>query len=841
MVNLPSNRYPNAQRRNLPTDRTERFMDDEHTADHAFKPDPVPSSYPTLQWDRGGPQEFWHGPLYIHEKIHPAVLIQSALKDSPGRQTDLFAQFNGLPDNAIYEQYNHQGYWQNRMIHGDARRVMASLADREGLSGQVQMVYIDPPYNIKFSANFQLRTDETETSENGDAIPHDPLATKAFRDQYQGKINTYLDNLYQQLTLTRELLTESGSCFIQIGPENLHQVACLMAEVFGYENHVATIPYVTSTNQSTRMLPEIGNWILWYAKNKPKAKYNQLYQPLNRREKVEHMSFHAMCELPDGTQRNLSSQERLNPDLLPSEARLFRTMPLDSTHPSETDRSEPFEWNGQVYHCHPGSHWRVSHEGLRSIASQNRLVISSNNSIAFKKYEEEVPGRLINAMWNNLGAPQDKRYIVQTPDKAIERCILMTTDPGDLVLDPTCGSGTTAYLAEQWGRRWITIDTSRVAITVARQKLTTSRYDYQLLQDSPAGAKREAELSGNEPVTPTGRKDVALGFIYPRIPRVSAATLAYDIKEYIYLVDQPEREPGKLRVCSPFTVESDSRASTTGTDADLPIAEANSQTREQILAALPIAGINYRGGHWQVNDLEPYPDSPIITHTATLTESSTSERRQAAIYIAPEDSTVSTIHIRHAASEAAQLIPQRDTLLTIAFAYEAPVTDSEYDRMGRIQAIHAEANKDLTIPGLTNSPDDSAFVVVSDPDVDLRPLPNGQLELEVRGIDTYDPRRRTVTSGDVGDIYCILTDTDYDGLSFRARRINLPNQWKDKQLERLKRDLAKHIDGTHWDRLFTATTIPFDPPTEGKVAVKVIDRAAMETMRILDAPQPIGR
>ena len=751
----------------------------------------------------------------------------------------MFAHFNGLPENAAYERYDHQGYWQNRMVHGDARRVMASLANREGLSGQVQMIYIDPPYNIKFSANFQLLADETETAESGDATPHDPTAIKAFRDQYNGKINTYLDNLYQQLTLSRELLTESGSCFVQIGPDNVHPVACLMAEVFGHENHVATIPYTTRTNSSTRMIPEIGNWILWFAKDKPNALYHQLYEPLTREETLEHMTWRAMYELRDGSARSLTAKEKDNLELLPEGAKLFMRMPLESSHTSKTGRSEPFIFEGKSYPCSPGNHWRVGHEGLSKIAAMGRMIITDTGQLRWKRYEDEIPGRTINAVWMNLGSPQDKRYIVQTPDAAIERCILMTTDPGDLILDPTCGSGTTAYLAEEWGRRWITIDTSRVAIAVARQRLTTSRYDYYLLQDSEAGAKREAELSGKEPIAPTGAKDVAAGFVYPRIRRVSAATLAYDIEDYTYLVDQPEKEPGILRVCSPFTVESDSQAASIGTNDDNPITEANSKTQEQILEALPITGINYRkgrqNGHWQVNDLEPYPDSPTVSHTATLTESTTNERRRAAIYIAPEDSTVSTIHIRHAAEEAAQIVPQISTLLTIAFAYEAPATDREHTRMGRIQVIRAEANKDMTIPGLANSPSDSAFVVVADPDVDLRKTSSGQLELEVRGIDAYDPRQGTVVPGEVKDIYCILTDTDYDGLAFKARRINFPNRTKDRQLERLKRDLSRHIDNGRWERLFTATTIPFDPPTEGKVAVKVIDRAAMETMVILDA------
>ena len=837
MVTLPSNQFPTARRTNLPTDRTERFMNEQEAADQAFQPETSQSSYPTLQWDRTEPEDFWHGPLYNHEKILPAALIQSALRDSQEQQSDMFAQFNGLPDQANYEWYEHQGYWQNRMIHGDARRVMASLANREGLSGQVQMIYIDPPYNIKFSANFQLRVDEIETAENTDSMPHDPLAVKAFRDQYRGSINTYLDNLNQQLILARELLKNTGSCFLQIGPDNLHQVACLMTEVFGPENHIATVVSQTAMNHSTRMLPEIGNWIIWFAKDKKMAKYNQIYEPLSRTEKIEHMSSYAMCELPDGTARNLTSEEKANPDTLPKGSRLFERMGLISSHPSPTGRSEPFTWNGTTYKCPPGNQWRISHEGLETLGQLERLVATATGGLRWKKYEEEIPGRPIHAIWSNIGAPQDKRYIVQTPDTAIERCIQMTTNPGDLVLDPTCGSGTTACMAEKWGRRWITIDTSRVAIAVARQRLATSRYDCYLLQDSAAGARREAELSGKSAVTPSGQNDVTKGFIYPRIQRVSAGTLAYTKEEYIYLVDKPETEPGKLRVCSPFTVESDSKAPTIGTDQDIQAAETNSPTRDQILEALPITGINYRTGKWQVNDLQPYPDSSVITHTATLTEAQTNERRHAAIFIAPEDSTVSSGQIRQAAFQAANIAPQRDTLLVIAFAYEAPTTEGELDRMGRIQVIRTEADRDLTIPGLESKPDDTAFVVVSEPDVALRSTPTGQLELEVLGIDTYDPRQSIVKAGDVKDIYCIMTDTDYDGLSFKARRINFPNQTTDKQLERLKKDLARHIDSQRWEQLFSPTTIPFDPPTEGnKIAVKVIDRAAMETMRILEVP-----
>ena len=365
----------------------------------------------------------------------------------------------------------------------------------------------------------------------------------------------------------------------------------------------------------------------------------------------------------------------------------------------------------------------------------------------------------------------------------------------------------------------------------------TNRYrppDYFLLQDSEAGAKREAELPGAQPLTPSGTKDVSKGFIYPRIRRVSAATLAYDIEEYIYLVDQPERTPRKTRVCSPFTVESDSRAAALRTDEEVKDSVQESPTRDQILEALPIAGIRYGNDHWAVTELESYPHTSIVTHIATLRERKSGKKLRAGVYIAPEDATTSPQHIRQAVREIPNMVPKRDTLLVISFAYEAPATAGECQNMGSVQIIRAEANKDLTIPGLRHSPSDNSFVVVGEPDAELRPTPNGQLELEVHGVDTYDPKINSIRPGEVKDIHCIMTDTDFDGLSFKVRWINFPNQTKDRQLERMKRDLQRYIDDRKWNRLLTAVTIPFDPPESGQVAVKVIDKAGMETMRVME-------
>ena len=651
--------------------------------------------------------------------------------------------------------------------------------------------YLD---NIKFNANFQLKTDEIEVSESGDALPHDPMAVKAFRDAYAGNIHTFLDNLIEQLTLARELLTESGSCFVQIGYENVHEVACLMNEVFGKENHVATIPYITATNQSTRMIPQIGNWILWFAKNKEVSKYNQLYAGNTRKEIIDLMNQRFIrYETPGKKDQRLDQKQIEKPESLPRESKIYDIRPLTANaHGVENANTQPFKLGQKEYKCPQGQQWRVNHEGLRKLAEMNRLSEGSSGQLYWKRYEDEIPGRTLIAKWEDAGRIQDKRYIVQSPDRTVERCILMTTNPGDLVLDPTCGSGTTAAMSEKWGRRWITIDTSRVAIAVARQRLATSRFDYFLLQDSEAGAKREAELLGAKPLIPSGTKNVQKGFVYPRIPRISAATLAYGIEEYIYLVDQPEQDPKKVRVCSSFTVESDSRANALRTDEDAPENHHDAQTRENILEALPVAGIRFGNDRWQLTDLEPYPNSDMISHTASLREEKSGEKLQVAIYIAAEDVATSPNHIRQAAMPVPNMntTPKRDALLIIAFGYEAPATAGEYQQMGNVRIIRAEANRDFMIQGLKNSTEDNSFVVVGEPDVEFRPAPNGQLELEVRGIDTYDPRQNSVRSGSVRDIHCIMTDTDYDGLSFRVRRINFPNQTGDRQLERMKRGPA---------------------------------------------------
>ena len=514
---------------------------------------------PALSWHRGEETDditTSATPLYIHEKIHPGAFAQSLRQ--PATPLPLFSDYDNLPENAAYEWYEHRGNWQNRIVRGEARHVMASLLEKEGMSGQVQMIFFDPPYGISFRSNMQASTRSRNVGEASKDLPADRGVIQAFRDTYRNGIHSYLDNILRIAVHARELLRDSGSFFLQIGDANVHRLAVVLDEVFGAENRVATIPFVKSGGTSSKTLPSVADYLLWYAKEREYLKYRQLYEPLSRKQKIVHMSSYAAVELPDGRSRRLTAEERESPDAhLPDGARVYRRMRLASPGVSTTGRSEPYEWNGTVFPCPPGEQWRVSPKGLDRLAANGRLdAASSDGLLGWKRYEDEVPGRRINNLWHQQMSPSDLHYVVETAESAIERCILMATDPGDLVVDPTCGSGTTAYVAEKWGRRWITTDCSTVAVSLARQRLATGVFDYHLLQDSAEGAEKEMKLAGktltgNE-IREFGDRDYglnpALGFVCERVPTVSAAILAYDEDAApTLLVNRPVRKRNTVR------------------------------------------------------------------------------------------------------------------------------------------------------------------------------------------------------------------------------------------------------------------------------------------------------
>ncbi len=819
---------------------------------------------PRLSWGREDAEDFTVDahPLYIHEKIHPKSFIDSLTRTPADRREVQFLfrdAYNNLPTSAAYEWYQHRGNWQNRLIRGDSRRVMASLARREGLAGRVQMVFYDPPYGISFQSNFQPSTRSRSVKEGAKDIPGDPGMVQAFRDTYRNGIHSYLDNIWRNTRLIHALLHESGSLFLQIGAANVHRLAVVLDEVFGAENRVATISFAKTGGSSSKTLPEVADYLLWYAKEKPALRFFQLYEPLNLKEKIEHMSSYAMVELADGTVRALTSDERESPEsALPQGSRTFRRQRLTSLNPSTTGRSEAFRWRGRDFPCDSGRHWSVSHLGLERLATRNRLV-ATGDRLSWKWYADEIPGRPITNLWHIQMPPNDLHYVVETAESVLERCILMATAPGDLVLDITCGSGTTALVAERWGRRWITCDAAGVPIALARQRLATAIHPYYLLRDSPEGEVeekrlREAEpslsLSKSEPSTsglaPSYRHDPALGFVYERVPSVSAASMAYDKpRDPTLLVNQPLRKRGVLRVSSPFTVESESpyRYLPAGSDG-LTAQRLDSDAVTAVRDALVSAGVVVPGQRQRLrlSDLEAWSGGRLVTHLATQASSGERQGARVAVAILPDDITASGTLVTRAANEAVQ-IGDGDvtTLLVIAFGFETG-TGAGLEQRGRLQVLRAQANRDLTIGNLKDSQHDHAFVLVGEPDVQVvaAPRPAGYWTCEVLGFDVFDPTTGNLRAGKPEDISCWMLDTDYDGQSFFAHRMHFPGGEQDRQIRRMLKRLESRVDPHAQEAMFSLTSTPFPTPASGQICVRIVTHTQAEMATVVEVPGDAG-
>ena len=820
-------------RPNLPTDQTEAFMDDADKEPVSYSPPPRQPGGPLLSWDRADNLDDLATeatPLYISEKIHPSAFVEQLRSLEPA---PLFGDFNNLPADAAYEWYQHEGNWSNRLIRGDSVRVMASLLAKEGMEGKVQMIYMDPPYGIGFKSNLQIATDDRNTPANETALPADPTFVQVFRDTYQNGIHSYLDNLYRNFVYARDLLAESGSIFVQIGNENVNRVALVLDEVFGAENRIAQITFSKRGSSSARQIPEVADYILWYANDIDAVTYHQLYERLSRRETMALMSSYVMVELPDGSSRSPTATERDDPNQLPRNSRIFSRMRLTSQDVSSTGRSEPYIWKedgGRTYECPLGEQWRVSHDGLDRLAELTRLVPSAADTrLSWKRYEDEVPGRMINNLWAQQMSAADLHYVVETAASTVERCILMSTDPGDLVMDLTCGGGTTAYVAEQWGRRWITTDTSAIPLAIARQRLLTATYDWYHLQDSAEGAAEEAKLSG-QPADPSvqgdGSRNPRNGFVYERVPRVSAAILAYDQPaDPILLVNRPIAKRGVVRVASPFTVESHSPWRYVAPEALSEGGGEQLDTRQRIIDAIQVSGVAAAEGRLTIEDVKDWGEPALVTHTCVSIDAE--GRTRTALAVAPDDQTAGEEFIARAAEQARERRLRR--LIVIAFNFDASV-HSGAQRQGALEILKAQANRDFQIPGLKDAPEDHAFVMLGQPEIALHNEPHDRLSVEVLGYDTYNPATGNVERGAARDINCWMLDTSYDGKSFYARRIHLPNSSGDKRIQRLKRALGKRVDPDLWAAMQSMRSAPFPRPTaeHPRIAVRIITRTGVE-------------
>ena len=813
-----SYRHTKSRRTKIPTESDDRYMADEERKSATFYPDIRSNdSMPRLSWRRNTDKKDIAReahPLYIQEKVDPSWFVNHLVDQTPGEQTHLFS-FNGYPEDAKYNWYRHRGNWSNRIIHGDTSKVMASFLHREGMKGEVQMIYFDPPYGINFENMFQVSTKNTKGG-----APSDSKSKRAFRDTYKDGVHSYMDSIYRIAAYSRMLLKDSGSFFLQIGSEHVHRMAIILDEIFGSENKVVTIPFATTSSSSSNILPDVATWLLWYAKDKSQLKFHQLYEPLTRKEQIEHMSFHAMVELSDGNIRTVTQYERENPDSLPESAHLFKRTYLASQGISTTGRSEPFVWKSIQYNCPKNSHWSVSHNGLKRLGDLNRLVPTEDGGLYWKKYSNEVPGRKINNIWHAQMYASDKHFIVETAESVIERCMLMTTDPGDLMLDPTCGSGTTAFVAEKWGRRWITIDINPIQVSLCRQRIITAINDWYLTQDSYEGRSEESKLAGTEPPTVHDshghQYDPSSGFVYERVPYVSAATLAYD-KKYnaVHLVNQPLKKRGMKRISSPFTVESASPHKYV-TPHEY---ENQNDAFPTILEAIGVAGIIIpgSGNRWHLEDANAWPNGTVLTHEARLRETG----EKVAMVLLADDNTAGVNLINHAAEETSGY-PSIKKLFVLAFEFEATAYDKQTEKRGKIQIYKIKINNDLSLKELMHKKDDSSFVMLGEPDVDVKQHGKNKWTVQINGYDTFNPETGMVNSGSADNIDCWMLDTNYDGQSFFARRIHLPDKKNDRQIKNLKNKLAKKINDDHWNAMVSLKSIPFNTPKSGRIAVRIV-------------------
>jgi adenine-specific DNA-methyltransferase len=849
---------------NIPTHELRDFVKDDEVAPKTLLYPRDPSLDPQLVWKGKDEQDRQDlavpvVPIYIQEKIHPQALVENlretAKKGEPEPELSLFADFNGITDfDKKVDFYHHEGRWSNRMILGDSLLVMTSLAEKEGLKGRVQCVFFDPPYGIDFGSNWQVSTRKRIVQDGKpEHASREPEVVKAFRDTWTLRIHSYLSYLRDRLTAARELLTETGSVFVQIGEENVHVVRSVLDEVFGADNFMAQVWFRKKTMPlGTRFLEGMGDYLLWFAKQKedtnrrPVAKYRKLFRKMD----YGPDSGFPFCELPDG--RRLSVGDAIEAEgQFPEGARLFGSKSLEPSGPMQSGMF-PYEFEGKVYD-HPTNGYGVPRAGMDRLKWARRLI-SAGKLLRYALFAEDKPVADLTHPWTDTVGARDKVYVVQTNVEVVRRCILMTTDPGDLVLDPTCGSGTTAYVAEQWGRRWITADTSRVALALARTRLMSARYPYYLLADSPEGLAKEAELTGVIAPLYQTQGDIKKGFVYERVPHVTVTSIANnpeitegmardDIEAAIrkraeveLLYDYPYDDAKRVRVTGPFTVESLSPHRVLATDEERPASEvagrrdpASEQFETMVIANLRKAGIQgtTKGQRIKFEKLDLFAGTWL---QAAGEYEESGERRRVAISIGPEHGTVGPLQVKEAAKEAVKGVGF-DTLVVCGFAFDPHVAE-EAKRYGKLTVLAARMNPDLAMGDelLKKTGAANLFMVFGEPDLKVETAKDGMLSIEIRGVDVYDPTTGEIRSSSTDDIACWFIDSDYNGESFFVRHAYFTGA--DEPYEKLQRALRAEIDEVAWRSLYSTKSRWFGRPSTGKIAVKVINHYGDEVLKV---------
>lgn len=775
--------------------------------------------------------------LYRHEHIAPETLIKNLYKvtETKSDQMDLF-DINELFGNALEkdelekvgEYYHHQDGWTNRLIQGDSQLVMASLLEREGMAGKVQTIYFDPPYGIKYGGNWQIKLNNRDVKDGKDeALTGEPEQIKAFRDTWELGIHSYLTYLRDRLLIAKELLNESGSCFVQIGDENIHLVRSVMDEVFGSDNFFSLITFKKTLPLGSSGLAGISDYIIWYAKDKEKIKYRQLYS----NKPIGQGTGYTWLEFEDGSRRKMTSEEKNNPLLLPKNSRVFFTSALASSGYTSTCMFD-FEFEGKKYSCGKKS-WRTNEAGIQKLIERKR-IIAPGNLPCYILYHDDFPIQEIPNLWDDTHGASDIKYIVQTSNKVIQRCILMTTDPGDLILDPTCGSGSTAFVAEQFGRRWITIDTSRIALNIAKQRLMTSIYPYYKLYDNDT-------------------HDIRQGFIYKEICRITLGSIANnEPASTVNIYDEPYEDRKKLRVSGPFTVETLQNfepVSPDELDDEVRVNEEDGAFEEVIKQHLISAGVKNgrKDEHVVFSRIELLSHSYL--HAEGFYQTAKGEAK-AYFHIGPKFGTVSKKSVSEAVKEC-QGRGDAAWLVILGFSFESDIQGSvQTMSVGNFEVTKARIHDDLLQEGLKKKPAKSAasFVTIGEPDIAVHKDGN-MVFVEIQGLDIYDPIKDEVKPRNVNDIAYWMVDDDYDGSNFVVKQVFFCggdkdefDRWRKGLSEAAKQETKRNAEKTlrieieeeAFDRLYGHVSHPIEiKKRDQKLAIRMISQFGEESTKVI--------
>lgn len=776
--------------------------------------------------------------LYRHEHIAPETLIKRLhrVTEEKSSQIDLF-NVNELFGNAlnkdeiekVSEYYHHQDGWTNRLIQGDSHLVMASLLEREGMAGQVQTIFFDPPYGIKYGGNWQIKINERDVKDgNDEALTGEPEQIKAFRDTWELGIHSYLGYLRDRLLIAKELLSESGSCFLQISDDNVHLVRSIMDEVFGSENYINLIAFTKTQPLGSTYLPVTADYIIWYGKNKDFTKYRQLFL----KKEVGKDTGYKFIELSNGERRNLTTEESKDLSLLPKNTDFFTLGNLASTGVTQSCLYD-FEYDGRTFSPKSKS-WKTNKQGMENLIKNKRIYITGNTPMYVQKFSD-FPVKTLGSYWDDTRGEMNMEYVVQTSVEVIKRCILMSSDPSDLVLDPTCGSGTTAFVAEQWGRRWITIDTSRIALNIAKQRLMTSIFPYYLLHDEATG-------------------DIRQGFKYKTVPHITLGSIAQnEPAPSETLFDQPETDNKLLRVSGPFTVETLQNfepISPEELDDEVRVNEEEGAFEEVIKQHLTSAGIK----NGRKDEMVVFRSVELLSHSYLHAEGFYMNgvgEKKAYFHIGPKFGTVSKNAVNEAVKEC-RIRGDAGWLIVLGFSFESDIEGAtQTTSMGKFEVTKCRIHDDLLQEGLKKKPAKSAasFVTIGEPDIDL--VKKGkEVTVEIKGLDIYDPIKDEVKPRNVHDIAYWMVDEDYDGSNFVVNQVffcggdkdefdkwkkGLDNLAKDTTKKKVEKTLKIEIDDEAFDRLYGHISHPIEIKKKGqKIAVRVISQFGEETTKVIE-------